>query len=105
MFILMVQTFFDRHQVLGEGANATDSWEMGLVELLYCDRKDAAKLLVSGKNEKYSPGTFCRLSFSNVMYFDVGTEQHCQRPDKVEPANCFPATKSGDFWFRSQQKG
>lgn len=46
-------------QVLGEGHSAIDTWEMGLVELLYCDRKDAAKLLVSGKNEKYSPGTFC----------------------------------------------
>ena len=42
---------------------------MGLVELLYCDRKDAAKLLVSGKNEKYSPGIFARVFYHRENKF------------------------------------
>lgn len=45
-----------RFQVIAKGHEEVEAWESGLVELLYCDRKDAAKLLQTGKNEKYSAG-------------------------------------------------
>ena len=51
-----VQSLPPRFQVIAKGHEEVEAWESGLVELLYCDRKDAAKLLQTGKNEKYSAG-------------------------------------------------
>jgi hypothetical protein len=45
-----------KFQVLGAAAEEAPTWETGLVELLYCDRKDAAKLFHSGTNAKHLQG-------------------------------------------------
>ncbi len=59
---------YDNVQVLGTGDAEVDSWEMGLVELLYCDRKDAKQLFKCAKDTKASISSKDLVSY---RYFSV----------------------------------
>ena len=66
--VLNLESFsFFLFQVLGTGEAEIDTWEMGLVELLYCDRKDAKQLFNCGRNNKVSPGK-SRISMSQHFW-------------------------------------